>query len=71
MLREPDSQYVESRLQYQMRFYPFCHVEENRIKGDNLQMSIETISYGGSLKIKKKSERINIVGLIEGIRCQG
>ena len=46
-------------------------LEENRIKGDNLQMSIETISYGGSLKIKKKSERINIVGLIEGIRCQG
>ena len=71
MLREPDSQYVESRLQYQMRFYPFCRVEENRIKGDNLQVSIETVSYGGSLKIKKKSERINIVGLIEGIRCQG
>ena len=71
MLREPDRQYAETRLQYQMRFYPFCHVEENRVKGDNLQAGIETVSYGGSLIIKKKSERINIVRLIEGIRCQG
>lgn len=69
--REPDSQYMETRLEYQACFYPFCHVEENRIKGDGLQVSIETAGYGGSLRIKKNAERINIVRLIEGIRCQG
>lgn len=69
--REPDSQYMETRLEYQARFYPFCHVEENGIKGDGLQVSIETAGYGGSLRIKKNAERINIVRLIEGIRCQG
>ena len=70
MTSEPDSQYIETRLQYLMRFYPFCSVQENRVKGNTDQVSVETVGYGGSLKIKKRAERINIVRLIERIRCQ-
>lgn len=69
-VKEPDMQYVEDRLQFQIRFYPFCCVEENRVKRVDGQVSIETVSYGGFLRIDKKSERINIVELIEGVRCQ-
>ena len=71
MLREPDRQYMETRLEYQMRFYPFCHVEGTRTIWNNQQIIVETAGYEGALRIKKKSEQINIVSLIERIRCQG
>ncbi len=67
--KEPDEQYITTRLSYKMKFYPFCRVDSNKVKITADQVCVETSGYGGYLKVEKKSERINIAKIIERTRC--
>lgn len=66
--KEPDRQYLDARLQYTMRFYPFCRETESRVEITQENVIVETGGYGGTLKIKKEAERINIAAIIERTR---
>lgn len=66
--KAPDQQYLDARLQYKMQFYPFCREQESRVEIAPKRVIVETEGYGGALKIKKESERINIAAIIERTR---
>ncbi len=67
--KEPDEQYIMTRLSYKMKCDPLCRVDLNKVKLTADQVGVETSGYGGYLEVEKKSERINIAKIIERTRC--
>lgn len=59
------SQYIESRLAYKLAFYPFYRLEEKEITLAEQDTSIMLIGYKGTLKIRKSTERLNIIEIVE------
>lgn len=64
----PDRQYLEHRLAYKSQFYPFCYAESKKISIYRDSISVLITGYKGTLNIRKKAERLNIIKIIEGTR---
>ncbi|MGN0377113.1 MAG: TadE family protein [Suilimivivens sp.] len=66
--KEPDTGYIEDRLEYKALLYPFYRMEAKKTTITTDMVSIATAGYNGTLKMEKSAKRLNIIEIVEGTR---
>lgn len=61
-------QYIESRLQYKEKFYPFCQMESRIVKAEGNRIIVSVIGFKEMLAVTKEAEQLNPMNIIKETR---